>query len=108
MSGSVPPSQYPPPPDSRKLAVVVGVSVACLVYAMSLVVQRFVPELKDWLGIALAGGVKPTYYLRVAMSLVVGSLAGLATPRGPRSERALAWFLAIVIGIAAVMIVACP
>ncbi len=108
MSASLPPSQQPPPADSRKLAVVVGVSVACLVYAASLVVQRKVPELKEWLGISLAGGIKPTYYLRGGMSLVAGALAGLVTPRGPRSERSLAWFLAVAVAIAAVLIVAFP
>jgi hypothetical protein len=108
MSASLPPSQHPPPADSRKLAVVVGVSVACLVYAASLVAQRKVPELKAWLGISLTGDIKPTYYLRSGVSLVAGATAGLVAPRGPRSERNLAWFVAIAVAIAAVLIVAFP
>ena len=108
MTTSLPPSQAPPPMDSRKLSVVVGVSVACLVYAGTLVVQRWVPELKQWLGVSLSGGIKPTYYLRTAASLLLGAFAGIVTPRGPRSERNLALVLAIAVAIAVVVIVVFP
>ena len=108
MSTSLPPSQAPPPMDSRKAAVALAVSVACLVYAASLLLQRALPELKDWLGIALPGGVRPTYYLRVLVSLLAGAIPLVAVPRGPRSERALAWITGVSVAVAVAILVLCP
>ncbi len=109
MTESIRPSSRPPPPvDSRKAMIAVGVSVACLVYAASLAVQREVPALKIWLGITLAGGIKPTYYLRSVVSVALGVVSGLVVPRGARSERWLALGTALAIGLSVLIVALVP
>jgi hypothetical protein len=108
MTDSLRPSSMPPPPaDSRKAAVAVGVSVACLTYAASLAVQRVLPALKVWLGLTL-GDVRPTYYLRSLLSIALGIVLALVVPRGARAERWLALGAAIAIGMSVVVVALVP
>jgi hypothetical protein len=93
---------------SRKAIVATGVSVACLAYALSLALQRVFPSIEDVLGVALEGGIKPTYYLRVAMSLALGACAALLTPRGQVLERRIALATALAVAVSVLLICALP
>jgi hypothetical protein len=106
VNSSIPPPSLPPGRKKPRVAVFVG--VACLVYAMSLPLQRALPGLKDALGLPIAEGIRPTYYLRVAMSLLAGAALAALTPGRPRSERLLAWGTAAAVVAAAAVICAVP
>jgi hypothetical protein len=93
---------------SRKPGVALGVSVACLAYAGSLAVQRVFPPLADVLSLSIAEGVKPTYYLRVVLSLALGAVAGALAPRRPLPEARLAWATAIALVLSVIIICAVP
>jgi hypothetical protein len=97
-----------PPSTSRKPAVALGVSVAFLVYAASLTLQRAFPALQEVLAVSLAGEVKATYYGRVALGLAAGAAAALLAPRGPQSEARLAWGIAAAMGLCVVLICLFP
>lgn len=88
--------------------VAIGVSLTCLVYAASLVVQRTAPALKDALALTLGDGVKPTYYLRVCMSLAVGAAGAALVPRRPIPEPWLAWGTAAAVCVSVAVICAFP
>jgi hypothetical protein len=88
--------------------VAVGVSVACLSYTASLIVQRFVPSLKDVLGVALEGGIHPTYYLRVAISVALGAFAAALVGKRDARDKTVALALALAIAVSVVAICAFP
>jgi hypothetical protein len=91
----------------RTTMVAVGASIAALVYSGSLVAQRFVPALKDVLALSF-DNVRPTYYLRVISSLVVGGVAAFVGRRRVVPERRLAWGMAITVAVSVVLACACP
>jgi len=87
--------------------VACGVSAACLVYAISLSLQRVVPAIKTALTLSLAENVEPAFYLRVVMSLAAGALAALLAP-STLSERVLAWGTSLVMGMATLLVCLFP
>lgn len=89
---------------SRMPFVAAFVSVACLVYGASLPLQRVFPAIGPALAWSLAGGVKPTYYLRTGLSLAIGALAGFFARRLAVGERVLAWATAIAMAASVVLI----
>jgi hypothetical protein len=91
-----------------KASVAVAVSTASLVYASSLVLQRAFPSLGEALGWSLAGGIAPTYYLRVALGLVAALVAAQLTPRRPVSEAWLAWGTGAALAASTILICAFP
>ena len=93
--------------SQRPTMVAVGIAVATLVYSGSLVVQRFVPALKDLLALPI-DGMRPTYYLRVASSLVIGAIAAIAARSRVVPERRLAWGMSLALAISVVFACACP
>ncbi len=95
-------------PESRKAMTAVGVSAACLGYALSLPLQRITPAIRDILGITLAGGIHPTYYLRAGASLALGLAAAALTPRGPVVERRAALATALAIALSVLLVCAFP
>jgi hypothetical protein len=97
-----------PPTTSHKPGVTLGVSVACLVYAASLPMQRMFPGLKDVLTLSLSEGVKPTYYLRVTVSLSLGATAAMLAPRRPQPEAWMAWEAAVAVAVSVLLICAFP
>lgn len=64
---------------------------ASLSYSASLAVERIYPPLKEALAISLGEGVEPTYYLRVAASLVIGLAVAAMAPKRSIGDAALAW-----------------
>jgi hypothetical protein len=95
------------PPTGQKTRVAAGVSVACLMYAGSLALQRVVPALKEALALPL-DGVKPTYYARVAASLLLGVVAAWLAPRRAWPERWVAVGTAVAVGVSVVLVCAFP
>lgn len=88
-----------------------GVVVACLAYAGSLALQVRFPAVRQFLALDLGPGVRPTYYLRVVMSLGAGVLAeALATGVRWRwfGEEAVAWVTGVLVGVAAIVAVLYP
>jgi len=96
------------PPASAKASIGVGVSAASLAYAASLALQRVVPELKSALAVSLAGGIAPTYYLRVAASLALGFAVGALVPKRPVREAHLAWGTGVALALSVVGVCAFP
>ncbi len=93
---------------TRRTGIAVGAGLATLTYASSLAVQRVVPSLRDALAIGFEGGVRPTYFLRVALSLGVGVVVAIGMGRAKMPERPLAIGLGIVIGVSVLLLCAFP
>jgi hypothetical protein len=93
---------------SLKANVAVGISIACVAYALSLGLQRRFPPIREALELTLADGIKPTYYLRVVIAVTIGFVAATLTPRRAVSEEALAWGMTFAICVSVVLISAFP
>lgn len=102
------PSNFPPPAVSRMTPVAFGVSAACLVYGASLALQQSFPALKSALAITLAEGMRPTYYLRVLLSLLVGVLVAAIAWRHSVPETRLAWLTAVSAALSVFLACAFP
>jgi hypothetical protein len=103
----------PPPASGRTVGVALGVSVACLAYSGSLVLQVCVPSAGDFLSVDLGNGVRATYYLRgvcsVAAGMLVALIAAVATTRRVHvSERSIARLTAVAVALSALLIVMFP
>ena len=66
------------------------------------------PEIKQALAISLAGGLTPTYYLRVAASLLVGLALGAVTPKRAVDDARLAWATGAAILESTILVCAFP
>jgi hypothetical protein len=103
----------PPPATGRTVGVALGVSVACLAYSGSLVVQACVPSVGNFLSVDLGDGVRATYYMRGACSVAAGMLVALITAmavRGPVRvpERTIAGLTGLVIAVSVLLVALFP
>ena len=99
--------------DARAERVALSVVVACLVYGGSLALQIRMPAVRTMLALDLGPGVRPTYYLRVGVSLLAGLLAaGIARLAARRTALAsgtvVAWATAVLVGLAVLLAVLFP
>ncbi len=99
---------YPPPAISRMPLVAFGVSAACLGYAGSLAFQRVFPGVADLLSLPLGNGVQPTYYLRVAASLLLGTVAAAGARGRMIAEARLAWGTAVAVLLSVALVCLFP
>lgn len=97
-----------PPFESRKASIAVGVAAASLTYSMSLPLQQVFPQLKTALSISLDDGSAPTYYLRVAASLLVGLALVALVPRRQIADSVLAWTTGAVLSMSTVLVCVFP
>lgn len=95
--------------DPRSQRIALAVASACSTYAVVLVAQHFAPAIRDVLAVELAPGVRPTYYLRCLVSVLVGgAAAAIVRPGTPRREMPVVWATGAAVVAAALLVILFP